>query len=65
MDYIIRKAQPGDESDLAYIQTERWKAAFQHILPDETLQKTTEINRVTAMYKRLLDEGIGNGYGTS
>lgn len=22
MDYIIRKTQPGDESDLAYIQTE-------------------------------------------
>lgn len=62
MDYIIRKAQPGDESDLSYIQTESWKAAFQHILSDETLQKTTEINHVTAMYKRLLDEGIGNGY---
>lgn len=62
MDFLIRKVQSGDESNLAYIQTESWKAAFQHILSKEILQRTTEINRVTAMYKRLLNDGIGNGY---
>lgn len=34
MDYLIRNVQSGDESDLAYIQTESWKAVFGHILPD-------------------------------
>lgn len=62
MDCLIRKAQSGDESDLAYIQTESWKAAFHNILSDEILQKTTQMNRVTKMYKRSLDEGDGNGY---
>jgi len=62
MDCLIRKVQSGDESDLAYIQTESWKSAFQNILSDETLQRTTDIDRAKAMYKRLLDEGIGNGY---
>lgn len=28
MDCLIRKVQQGDEFDLAYIQTESWKAAF-------------------------------------
>ncbi len=62
MGYMIRKVQAGDETHLAYIQTESWKAAFRNILPEEILQKTTEINRATAMYKRLLDEHTGNGY---
>lgn len=62
MDCLIGKAQSGDESDLAYIQTESWKAAFHNILSDEILQKTTEMNRATEMYKRSLDEGDGNGY---
>lgn len=61
MDCLIRKVRQGDEAFLAYIQTESWKAAFKDILPDEVLQKMTEINHVTAMYKRLLDECIGNG----
>lgn len=62
MGYRIRKVQPGDEAHLAYIQTESWKAAFQDILSEEILQKTTVINRATAMYQQLLDEHIGNGY---
>lgn len=62
MDYIIRKVKNGDETSLAYIQTESWKAAFKGILSDEDLQKYTEISRATAMYKRLLDDNIGNGY---
>lgn len=62
MNYLIRKVKSGDEMDLAYIQTESWKAAFKNILSEEILQKSTEINRVTTMYKRLLDESIGNGY---
>ena len=31
MDCLIRKVQQGDEFDLAYIQTESWKAAFKDI----------------------------------
>lgn len=62
MEYLIRKVKAGDETDLAYIQTESWKAAFKNILSEELLQKSTEITRATAMYKRLLDESIGNGY---
>lgn len=62
MGYLIRRVRQGDEISLAYIQTESWKTAFQDILSTEILQKTTEINRATQMYKRLLDERIGNGY---
>lgn len=62
MDCLIRKVQQGDEFDLAYIQTESWKAAFKDILSAEILQMSTNLNRATAMYKRLLDENVGNGY---
>ncbi|MBQ8783969.1 MAG: GNAT family N-acetyltransferase [Clostridia bacterium] len=62
MEYLIRRVKDGDETALAYIQTESWKVAFKTILSDEILQKCTEITRTTASYKRLLDEKIGNGY---
>lgn len=62
MDCIIRKVQQGDELNLAYIQTESWKAAFQDILSAEILQQATDLTHATAMYKQLLDENIGNGY---
>lgn len=62
MDCIIRKVQQGDELNLAYIQTESWKAAFQDILSAEILQQVTDLTRATAMYKQLLDKNIGNGY---
>ena len=62
MDCIIRKVQQGDELNLAYIQTESWKAAFQDILSAEILQQATDLTRATAMYTQLLDENIGNGY---
>lgn len=61
-EYKIRKAVVGDETVLAYIQTESWKAAFNDILSSDVLNKCTDINRATAMYKRLLDNQIGNGY---
>ncbi len=62
MDCFIRTVQQGDELNLAYIQTESWKAAFQDILSDEILQQATDLTHATAMYKQLLDENIGNGY---
>ena len=62
MEVVIRKVKQGDASDLAYIQTESWKAAFASILEVETLTKCTNIERATAMYQRLLDENKGNGY---
>lgn len=62
MDYFIRKVQQGDELNLAYIQIESWKAAFQDILSAEILQQATDLTHATAIYKQLLDENIGNGY---
>ena len=62
MEAVIRKVQQGDASNLAYIQTESWKAAFTSILDAETLTKCTNIERATSMYQRLLDEKKGNGY---
>ena len=62
MDVFIRRVQAGDESALAYIQTESWKAAFQSILDKDTLDRCTNIDRATGMYGRLLKEKKGNGY---
>lgn len=62
VDFYIRKVSKGDEDTLAYIQTESWKAAFNNIIPDELLAKYTDINRATEMYRKLLDDNIGNGY---
>lgn len=62
MNVFIRRVQAGDESALAYIQTESWKAAFRDILDKDTLDKCTNIGQVTGMYKKLLEEKRGNGY---
>ena len=57
-----RKVRAGDEQALAYVQTESWKAAFKEIVPADLLSKCTQLERATAMYKRLLAEQKGNGY---
>lgn len=62
MEYTIERAKLGDEGTLAYIQTESWKAGFREILDGQTLQRCTQLDRATAMYRRLLEAGIGNGY---
>ncbi len=62
MAWTIRKAVSGDEEVLAHIQTESWKAAFCGIIPSELLAKCTDLERATAMYRRLLQENKGNGY---
>lgn len=62
MGYTIERVKPGDEATLAYIQTESWKAAFKDILSADTLQKCTQLDKATAMYHRLLEQHIGNGY---
>ena len=62
MSISIRRAEAGDEDTLAYIQTESWKAAFCHILDSDTLMRCTDLPRSTAMYRRLLEQGKGNGY---
>lgn len=58
----IRRAAAGDEKSLAYIQTESWKAAFAPIIPAELLEKSTQLEHVTEMYRKLLEEHKGNGY---
>ncbi len=62
MGFTIEKVREGDAKDLAYIQTESWKAAFKHILAPEALEKSTVLARTEAMYQRLLVNSIGNGY---
>jgi len=62
MEYIIEPAKLGDEEVLAYIQTESWKAAFCDILSREVLERCTNVEKATEMYKGLLEQKIGNGY---
>lgn len=62
MAFEIRKVQPGDESALAYIQTESWKAAFASILDAETLARCTQRDRTEDMYRGLLEKCVDNGY---
>ena len=58
----IRNVRPGDEDSLAYVQTESWKAAFREIVPADILAECTALESTAAMYRRILDEGFGNGY---
>ena len=51
---IIRKAIPGDEQVLAYIQTESWKAAFAGILSPEELVRCTNLQKAEQMYHGVL-----------
>lgn len=58
----IRPVRLGDEVSLAHIQTESWKAAFRDIVEPGLLRTLTEPEAAQRMYRRLLEEGIGNGY---
>ena len=58
MDIQIREAIQGDEKILAYIQTESWKAAFANILSPADLERSTNIDKVTQMYQRILQSGM-------
>ena len=62
MEYSIERVKLGDEATLAFIQTESWKDGFKNILNPDTLQRCTQIDKVTAMYRRDLEQNIGNGY---
>ncbi len=62
MEYSIERVKMGDEQILAYIQTESWKSAFKNILDADVLERCTNLERVTSMYKRLLEQNKGNGY---
>lgn len=58
----IRRVAKGDEHILAYIQTESWKAAFRDIIPEDLLAKYTQPEKAAEMYRKLLEDGKGNGY---
>lgn len=62
MEYSIERVKLGDEVTLAHIQTESWKAAFKDILSPEILTKYANADKATMMYRRLLEQNIGNGY---
>ena len=62
MNTYIRRVQKGDETVLAYIQTESWKAAFSDLLDAETLARNTDFSKSVRMFRHLLEENIGNGY---
>ena len=51
---FIRKAIPGDEQVMAYIQTESWKAAFLDILSPEELERCTNLQKAEQMYHSVL-----------
>ena len=53
-DISIRRAIPGDEQVLAYIQTESWKAAFAGILSPKELERCTDIQKAEQMYHNVL-----------
>ena len=53
-DISIRRAIPGDEQVLAYIQTESWKAAFAGILSPEELERCTNREKAEQMYHNVL-----------
>ena len=58
MEVCIRRAKPGDEETLAMIQIKSWQSAFADILDRETLEGCTDFERVTATYRRLLEQGV-------
>ncbi len=62
MEYTIERVKLGDEAVLAYIQTESWKAGFKDILSADVLERCTQIDKATAMYRHLLEQNVGNGY---
>lgn len=62
MEYTIERVKPGDEAILALIQTESWKAGFKDILSPDLLERCTQIDKATAMYRHLLEQNVGNGY---
>lgn len=62
MEYTIERAKPGDEAALAHIQAESWKAGFGHILSAEVLDRYTQTEKLTAMYRHTLEHNLGNCY---
>lgn len=62
IEYTIERVKLGDEEELAYIQTESWNAGFKDILSEDVLQRYTQVNKATEMYRHILDQNIGNGY---
>ncbi len=58
----LRKAAPGDEEVLAYLQTESWKAAFGGILTEEELIRYTDLEKAKAMYTDVLAKQYGEGW---
>lgn len=62
MDYRIQKGKIGDESRFAYIQVESWRAAYGNIISREALSKYLDMEYVTSIYKKVLENKKGNGY---
>lgn len=58
----IRKAEVGDEIELARIQTRSWEEAFKDILSDQDLKKYANQNSARSMYRKILEDHIGHGY---
>lgn len=52
--FTLRRAHLGDETVLAFIQTEAWKAAFQDILSPEVLARYSDRGHAEDMYKTIL-----------
>ena len=56
--FVLRRACPGDEAILAFIQTEAWKSAFQDILSPDTLARYSDKARTEDMYTTVLGRDL-------
>ena len=65
MDVQIKQLLPDDISfseDLANILIAAWRCGFRDILPKDTIEKYTQSEPCTQMFRQLIASGIGNLY---
>lgn len=62
MEFTVERVKLGDEAVLAFIMTESWKAGFKDILSADILKKYIQVDKATAMYRRVLEQNVGNLY---
>jgi len=63
MDIQIQQLCPDDISsaeDLAHIMIAAWRSGFRDILPEDTIEKYTQFEPCTQMFRQLLASGAGS-----
>ncbi len=59
---IIRPSISADAYDFAYVLCESWKAAYKDIITPEEMEKNTDIEKRTALFKKIIPSGKGQFY---